>query len=332
MNLQRFGSRGGGKKEASATGVLVLNLNFSVNKTALVPAFEKSRVYRLEETISLPGGKGVNVVRALRELGVASPVAGFAGGHNGRWIEQALEKNKFAAVVERHSAGESRMCLTVVDKRGCSMDFNEEGPPVPRGAQERFLGVYRRALLPATRIVALCGRAPAGLGKGFYSRLVRAAAARGCFTAVDSSGPALAEALAAGAGAVKINRDEFAELTGASFSPARLYSFFLRRLPRGLQALIVTGGAEPSYAASPFGLWSVTPPRLRSLKSTVGAGDSFMAGFLCGFLRGYDFERTLRLAGGAAASDCLTLGAGFIDRAEALGFARRVLVKKIKSS
>ena len=224
------------------------------------------------------------------------------------------------------------MCLTVVDKRGCSMDFNEEGPPVPQGAQERFLGVFRRELLPGVRLVAVCGRTPAGLSKGFYSRLVRAAAARGCFTAVDASGPALAEALAAGAEGVKINRDEFGELSGAPFSPAGFYSFFRRCLPRGLQVLIVTGGAEPSYAASPFGLWRITPPRLRTLKSPVGAGDSFMAGFICGFVRGYDFEGALRLAGGAAASDCLTLGAGFIDRAEALAFARKVLVKKLKSS
>ncbi|HNW43496.1 MAG TPA: PfkB family carbohydrate kinase [Elusimicrobiales bacterium] len=328
----RVGSPGGHKKSIPSGSVLVLNLNFSVDKTAQVPAFEKGRVYRLARTLTLPGGKGVNVIRALRELGVAAPVSGFASGHNGRWIEQALKANKFEAFVEKHSAGESRMCLTVVDGAGASMDFNEEGPAVPPGAQRRFLAAYRRALRPGPVIAALCGRTPAGLKKGFYAALVRAAAARGCFTAVDASGPALAEALGAGAEGIKINRDEFAELSGAPFSPAGFYSFFKKRQACGLQTLIVTGGAAPAYAASPFGLWRITPPRLARLKSPVGAGDSFMAGFVCGFVRGYDFERTLRLAGGAAASDCLSLGAGFIDRAEALAFSRKVLVKKIKSS
>jgi len=334
MIPSRADSRGGEKNEvpsrAASEGALVLNLNFSVDKTALIPAFKKRRVYRFSQTISLPGGKGVNVVRALRELGVAAPLAGFAAGHNGAWIEKTLKEKGFKGVVERHGSGESRMCLTVVDGRGCSMDFNEEGPAVPARSQERFMRVFKRKLLPGARLVAVCGRTPAGLKKGFYSGLIRAAAARGCFTAVDLSGGALAEALAAGAEAVKINRDEFSELSGASFSAGRFYSFFRDRLPRGLKTLIVTGGAAATYAASPFGLWRVTPPRLARIKSPVGAGDSFMAGFICGFLRGYDFERTLRLACGAAASDCLSLGPGFIGRAQALAFSRKALVTKIR--
>ena len=332
MIIPRDGDKKGSSAGGRAAGVLVLNLNFSVDKTALIPAFKKSRVYRLAQTISLPGGKGVNVARALRELGVAAPLAGFTAGSNGLWIERALKENRFRAFIERHSAGESRMCLTVVDKRGCHMDFNEEGPPVPAAAQRRFLRAFGRELLPGVRAVAICGRPPAGLKRGFYSGLVRTAAARGCFVMVDASGPALAEALAAGADGIKVNRAEFAELSGAPFSPAGFYSFFRGAMRRGLRTLIVTGGPAPAYAASPFGLWRITPPRLPRLKSPVGAGDSFMAGLICGFVNGYAFERTLGLAGGAAASDCLSLGAGYIDRAQALAFSRRVLVKKIKSA
>lgn len=315
---------------AASLGALVLNLNFSVDKTALIPAFAKGSVYRFTQAVTLPGGKGVNVVRVLRELGVASPIAGFVSGCNGLWIEKSLRQNGFKAVVEKHSAGESRMCLTIVDRRGCPMVFNEEGPAVPLRVQQRFLRLFCAELLPGTRVVAICGRTPAGMKKGFYAALIRAAAVRGCFTAVDASGPALAETLAAGAEAIKINREEFAELAGASFSAARFHSCFKRWAPRGLKTLIVTGGAAPAYAASPFGLWRITPARLGRLSSPVGAGDSFMAGFLCGFLRGYDFERTLRLAAGAAASDCLSLGAGVISSGQAAALARKVLIEKIK--
>ncbi len=331
MSIPRPGAKKPSSPAAASPGVLVLNLNFSVDKTVLIPAFEKNSVYRLARTISLPGGKGVNVARALLELGLPAPLAGFAGGCNGHWIEQALKKNGFRAFLEKHGAGESRMCLTVVDEHGCHMDFNEEGPPVPRAAQRRFLRAFGRRLLAGVRAVAICGRTPAGLEKGFYSGLVRAAAARGCFVMVDASGPALAEALDAGAGGIKINRAEFAELSGRRFSPAGFYSFFRGRVQRGLHTLIVTGGPEPAYAATPAGLWRITPPRLPRLQSPVGAGDSFMAGLVFGFVNGYDFERTLGLAGGAAASDCLTLGAGSIGRAQALAFARKVVVTKLKS-
>jgi len=307
---------------------LILNLNLAVDKTILVPSLQRGRIYRIGDTITLPGGKGVNVARALRVLGLKAPVAGFVSGHNGRWIAEALEREGFETFLERHGGGESRVCCSVVDRSGVSTDLNEEGPDVPSASQEKFLRRFAR-LAGEYRVTAVCGRVSAGLKKGFYTSLVRLAADRGCFTMFDTSGPVLAEAVAAGAEGVKINRAEFEELSGGAFTPARLAEFFRRYTRLGLKTLIVTDGPSHTYAASPFGLWSVKPPRLAFLKSPTGAGDSFMAGFLFGFLKGYDFERTLKLAAGAAASDCLTLGAGLVRRAQALALAQKASVKKI---
>lgn len=307
---------------------LIVNLNLAVDKTALVPGFKKGRVFRLGNTVTLPGGKGVNVARALRSLGLEVPVAGFASGFNGRWIAEAMKKEGFKTFIEVHQAGESRVCYTVVDALGRSTDLNEEGPEVPHAAQADFLKRFSE-LAGEFRVAAVCGRRSSGLKKGFYSSLVRLAAARGCFTVFDTSGPVLAEALSAGAEGIKINRDEFEELSGAPYTPARLAAFFKAHSPKGLKTLIVTDGAGHTHAASPFGLWRVTPPRLGGLKSPTGAGDSFMAGFLFGFLKGYDFERTLKLATGAAASDCLTLGAGLIAREQTLAYAQKARVVKL---
>jgi len=307
---------------------LIVNLNLSVDKTALIPGFAAGRIFRIGDTLTLPGGKGVNVARALRSLGLETPVAGFVSGCNGRWIAASLRREKFKAFLEAHASGESRVCYTVVDSGGRTTDLNEEGPPVPAASQSAFLKKFA-ALAPRFRAAAVCGRTSAGLKKGFYAALVKAGAARGCFTVFDTSGPALAEAVGAGADGVKINRSEFEELSGARFSSAEVFRYFRAKTPRGLKTLIVTDASGPAYAASPFGLWKVSPPRLPRLSSAVGAGDSFMAGFLFGFLNGFDFERTLRLAAGAAASDCLSVGAGFIDRAQALGYAAKARVVKL---
>ena len=307
---------------------LIVNLNLSVDKTALIPGFGTGRIFRIGGTITLPGGKGVNVARALRSLGLETPVAGFASGYNGRWISASLRSENFRTFIQSHSSGESRVCYTVVDAKGRTTDLNEEGPPVPAASQAAFLRKFA-ALAPRFRAAAVCGRTSAGLKKGFYSSLVKAGAARGCFTVFDTSGPALAEAVGAGADGVKINRFEFEELCGARFSSAEVFRFFRAKTARGLKTLIVTDASGPAYAASPFGLWKVCPPRLPRVTSAVGAGDSFMAGFLFGFLNGCDFERSLRLAAGAAASDCLSVGAGFISRAQALGYAARARVQKL---
>ncbi|OIO02969.1 MAG: hypothetical protein COX65_03380 [Elusimicrobia bacterium CG_4_10_14_0_2_um_filter_56_8] len=307
---------------------IVVNLNLSVDKTALIPAFDKGRIFRLNDIITLPGGKGVNVSRALRSLGLEAPITGFVSGHSGRWIAESLKKEGFKAYLQSHAAGESRVCYTIVDSRGLTTDLNEEGPPVPASAQAAFLKKFA-ALTGEYKTIAVCGRVSAGLRKGFYSTLVRLSVERGCFTVFDTSGPALAEALSAGAEGVKINRHEFEELSGKAFSHARLAAFYRENSGGGLKTLIVTDGDAPAYAASPFGLWRVKPPRLTGLRSTVGAGDSFMAGFLFGFLSGYDFGRTLKLAAGTAASDCLTLGAGFVNRAQALSYAAKTRVDKV---
>ena len=127
---------------------LIVNLNLSVDKTALVPAFEKGGIFRLDGTITLPGGKGVNVARALRSLGLESPVAGFASGYNGRWIADSLKKEGFLDFIQRHSAGESRVCYTIVDSRGVTTDLNEEGPVVPAAAQTAFLKKFSAPGLP----------------------------------------------------------------------------------------------------------------------------------------------------------------------------------------
>lgn len=307
---------------------LIVNLNLSVDKTAVVPGFEKGRIFRLGDAVTLPGGKGVNVARALRSLGLESPVAGFVSGHNGRWIAGRLKKEGFTSFLQSHDAGESRVCYTIVDRRGVTTDLNEEGPAVPAAAQAAFLKKFG-SLAGRFRAAAVCGRVSAGLKKGFYASLVKLAAARGCFTIFDTSGPALAEAIDAGAEGVKINRYEFEELCGCRFTPAKVAAYFRRKRRAGLKTLIVTDGEKPTWAVSPFGVWRARPPRLGGVKSAVGAGDSFMAGFLFGFLNGFDFERTLKLATGTAVSDCLSVGAGFIDRAQALAYAQKAAVEKV---
>ncbi|HAH32364.1 MAG TPA: hypothetical protein DCL44_08635 [Elusimicrobia bacterium] len=308
--------------------ILIVNLNLAVDKTAVIGRFERGRIYRFAETLTTVGGKGVNVARALFSWGLRPKVAGFISGLNGLWIERALKGEGLDAFLVRHKNGESRVCLSVVDSRGLSTDFNEEGPAVPARAQADFLRQFA-AMAGGFKILAVCGRVSAGLKKGFYAKIVRAGKANGCFTIFDARGWVLKEGLAAGADALKINRYEFEELSGRRFSARGISDFFKKHTKSGLKALIVTDRANPSFAVSHFGLWRITPPKLAGLKSPVGAGDSFMAGFVAGFLNGFDFERTLKLAAGFAASDCLSLGAGVIDRREALAFAQKAGVKKM---
>ena len=307
---------------------LIVNLNLAIDKTVLTERLEKGRIYRFSEMLTAPGGKGVNAARALLTWGLRPKVTGFISGLNGLWIERALKAEGLDTFLVRHKNGESRVCLSVVDRAGLSTDFNEEGPVVPALAQEHLL---RRlvAMAGGFEVMAVCGRVSAGLKKGFYEKIVRVGKARGCFTVFDAGGWALKEGLASGADAVKINRYEFEELSGRRFSARSLAAFFEKSAKSGLKTLIVTDRANPAFAISRFGLWRIIPPKLTRLKSPVGAGDSFMAGFIAGFLNGFNFEKTLKLAAGFAASDCLSLGAGVINLREVLSFSAKAKVNRL---
>jgi len=306
---------------------LIVNVNLAIEKTVMVPVLRPGRIHRFTGAITQPGGKGVNVARALKELGCGPVVAGFVSGHNGRWIAEHFPRENFPGLLVRHSAGESRICYSVVNSAGVSTDLNEEGPAVPPSAQALLLGKLAK-MAGAFQVAAVCGRLSMGLKTGFYARLTRALKKAGCFTAFDTTGAPLLEGIRAGADLVKINGSEFTEISGRTFSRSSVRLFFKKHSPFGLKALIVTGGPRPTLAVSQFGLWEVRPVPLARLASPVGAGDSFMAGFLYGFMKGLFFESNLKLATGCAASDCLTLGAGRISRRQAEAFAAKVKVKE----
>lgn len=308
--------------------VLIINLNLAIDKTVSIPVFKPDRTHRLAETLAQAGGKGVNVARALTELGCRPVVAGFVSGHNGRWIAENLPGEKIPGLLVSHPRGESRICYSIIDAGGRSTDLNEEGPRVPAGAQSRLLReLARRA--GGFHMAAVCGRMAMGLKKGFYARLTGVLKKAGCFTAFDTSGFSLLEGIEAGADLVKINRAEFLEIAGGSFSRHNVGRFFAKHSPLGLKALIVTDGPRSTLAVSQFGFWEARPMPLKRVVSPVGAGDSFMAGFVSGFMKGLSFENNLKLASGCAASDCMTLGAGHISRRKAEAFAGNVRVKEL---
>ena len=307
---------------------LIVNLNLAIDKTARVPVFRPGSINRFANTLTQPGGKGVNVARVLQELGSRPAIAGFISGYNGRWIAENIPDDNPCGLLVRHRVGESRVCYSIVDDCGVSMDFNEEGPEVPPAAQALLLRKLAR-VAGAYQVAAVCGRISMGIKKGFYARLTRVFKKAGCFTMFDTSGAPLMEGISAGADLVKINKSEFEEVFGGSLSRSNIRRAFDEYSPRGLKALIVTNGSHSTLAVSQFGLWTGRSVPLKRIKCAVGAGDSFMAGFISGFMRGLGFEANLKLATGCAASDCLTLGAGWISRGEAEAFAKSVKITEL---
>ncbi|MCX6406557.1 MAG: 1-phosphofructokinase family hexose kinase [Propionibacteriales bacterium] len=270
---------------------------------------ERGAVLRTSASIDQPGGKGINVARVVQAAGV--DVRAVVPAAPGDPILTSLAPTGLA-VVQVPVAGATRVNLTLTEPDGTTTKLNAPGTPLDAREQDALVA----ALVDASRgasWVALCGSLPPGVPADLYARLVPRLRAVGATVAVDTSGAALAAALADPATApdlVKPNGHELVELIGgdgdAIEADPELAAREAQRLrtERGPAEVLLTLGATGAVLATARGTWFCATPPVTP-RSTVGAGDSSLAGLLLAREAGDDDATALATAvahGSAAAS------------------------------
>jgi tagatose 6-phosphate kinase len=245
----------------------------AIDVTCQVDGFVVGGTNRVGQVTHRPGGKAVNVARVLTAIGaqalVLAPVAGPAGAR----LRDGLAE--LGVPTELVDAGEpTRRTLTVVDRANGEATLFAEPARVRdwTAVADRFA-----RLLPSSDVVVISGSLPHGADPDAVAELVRAARRADRPVVVDTSGPALAEAVAAGPTIVKPNADELAELTGA-FDPVAAVDDIVHKGP---WMVVASLGADGVIAAGRTGRWRVRPAnRLRG--NPTGAGDALVAGLAHG--------------------------------------------------
>jgi 1-phosphofructokinase len=254
------------------------------------------------------GGKGVNVSRvvALAGKGTRAVLPLAAGDPYAAALDAAG-----LPVVPVPVHGHARANLTITDPAGETTKLNLPGSVLAGSERRALLAAVVSASADASWLV-LAGSVPPGAGAGFYVDVIRAVRSAGHTPriAVDTSGDALHAVVADGApDLIKPNDEELAELTGAPLPvgddvPAQVAELTRALVPARVGAALVTLGARGAVLVTPDGAWIGRPPRIR-VASTVGAGDTSLAGYLLADLEGADpagrLERSIRY-GAAAAS------------------------------
>lgn len=307
--------------------ILVLCLNAAVDKTVLVERLRLRRLNRPSRVVTLAGGKGINVARALSGLGESPRVLGFTAGQTGDLIERALAGEGIAARWVRLGRGQSRTCLAILDGSGAPTELNEAGAPVARADLARLGRAYGR-LARRSRLVIASGSLPPGCPAGAYARLIREARGLGRRVFLDTSGAALRPAVAARPDLVKLNQHEAASLGLPSSRPAAIARALEALSSSGPRDSIVTLG--PAGAAAYLGgkrLYAAAP-RVRSV-SPVGCGDTFLAGLAHELLAGRGPERALAYATALATASALVSGAGVVRRSDVGPILARVRVREL---
>lgn len=258
--------------------ILTVTPNPSLDRTYEVQALKRGEVIRAETERTDPGGKGVNVSRAVAAAGRRTVAVLPLGGAPGALVADLLDAQGIE-VAPVPIAGATRSNIALAESDGVLTKINAPGPELSEAEQELLLETVREQSRGADWIVC-CGSLPRGLAPSWYADVVTRAHAGGARIALDTSGRALLEALRARPDVVKPNAEELAEAVGrplATVGDAVKAAEELRA--RGARAVLASLGADGQLLVDDAGTWFGSA-RVDAVRSNVGAGDSSLAGFL----------------------------------------------------
>ncbi|MFC4565680.1 1-phosphofructokinase [Nocardiopsis mangrovi] len=260
--------------------ILTVTPNPSVDRTLEVGALLRGGVVRVEGARTQPGGKGVNVSRVLRRHGEDTTAVLPVGGAGGGRLSALLADQGVSAVTVPIAAA-TRSNITIAESDGVTTKLNLPGPALTDAETDTLLGAVDAELERGPRWLVGAGSLPTGVAADFYPRLVRLAARHGVPVAIDTSGvPLEAAARQGGTALLKPNHEELAELLGRELSTIGDVTDAAREvLAWGNQAVLATLGSHGALLVTGDGTWwaggaAVVP------RSTVGAGDCALAGYL----------------------------------------------------
>ena len=299
--------------------IVTVTLNAALDRILTVPNFQLGHRHRSSEGITLAGGKGINIARALRRLDVPVVATGLAGGRTGARILEELRAegvlHDFVLIQD-----ESQTSTAVVDPAGSSYtEIYERGPEVEEEELALLLEKLRY-LAGASDLVVFAGSLPRRVDESFYAEAIRDLNRRGVRTALDAEGEPLRLGVEAEPFLVSPNAREAEALVGQEFNEEADFA----------QALddIAELGARNVLIAEDFGCFAlfreererrrfhVVAPELEAV-SRAGFADVLLAGFIAAHSAGRPLEEALRSAVSVAAASTLAVGAGRFEPREA---------------
>lgn len=293
--------------------VLTVTLNPALDLTVQLPALHLGEVNRSDNLQVHAAGKGLNVAQVLADLGHQLTVTGFLGEANAQPFEQLFAARGFADEFVR-VAGETRSNIKLAEADGRITDINGPGLEVDAAQRDELLARLER-LVPGHELVVVAGSLPRGVELPWFVELLQRLARLGARVALDTSGAALREGLALSPWLIKPNEEELAQARDLDPADAQVLADEARRLNARIEHVVMSQGAAGVSWFSPAAAWHAKPPKVRVV-STVGAGDSLLAGMLHGLLAGWPAERTLAHASAIAAQAVGQIGFGITDRAQ----------------
>jgi 6-phosphofructokinase 2 len=287
--------------------IVTITLNPAIDKSTSVKSIVPDRKLRCADPKFEPGGGGVNVSRAIKKMGGNSSAIYFAGGYSGKFFESLLDEEGIESIVIPIGENTRENMIVVDESSNLQYRFGFPGPTINQDELDQFLQLFEEG--KGVEYIVASGSLPEGIDDAFFSKLASIAKQKKAKLIIDTSGEPLRQAINEGVYMIKPNLGELSMLHGV----AELQDGDITDCARGI---IERGGAEVIVVSmGPSGAMLITKdevfhtksPTVRK-KSTVGAGDTMVAGMVLAMSKKWNWQEVLRY--GVAAGTATTMNSG----------------------
>jgi len=272
--------------------IYTVTLNPSIDYIVRLDRVEVGSVNRMDSDDKFAGGKGINVSRVLKRLNIPNTATGFIGGFTGRFIEDVLTSE---AISTNFVTVDQDTRINVKIKADQETEINGTGPNVEPEQLEELKAIL--SSLTAEDTVVFAGSSAKNLGNVIYKDLIALTRQTGAQVVCDFEGQTLIDSLDYQPLLVKPNNHELGAIFGVKLESLDEIEKYARELlAKGAQNVIISMGAKGSLWINNEGVLKAEPPKCENVVSTVGAGDSMVAGLIYGFEKGLSKAETLAFA------------------------------------
>ncbi|MBS4205171.1 1-phosphofructokinase [Lederbergia citrea] len=293
--------------------IYTLTLNPSIDYVVQLEPFHIGELNRIQSETKFPGGKGINVSRVLKRLGIDTTALGFIGGFTGCYIEEYLQiehnQTDFVKIKE-----DTRINIKL--NTGKETEINAKGPEITTEEYEELKAKIRG--LESGDFLILSGSIPASLPNTTYEELVQICSENDVQFIADAEGDLLKNVLPHKPFLIKPNHHELGALFNIEIhSPEEAIPYGKKLIEMGAQNVVVSMADMGAVFINKKNVLVATVPS-GVLKSSVGAGDSLVAGFLAQFLKTGKYEEAFRYGVASGSATAFSIELCTKDQIEAL--------------
>ncbi len=308
--------------------IATITLNPSLDKAVNVDGLVLEETNRGSNYMRYPGGKGINVSRVIHELGGETVAYGFIGGFDGDILMSLLRQqgvpHDFTEI-----KGEIRSNFIITDLNiNAQTRIDAPGPHISPEEMESLKNKLRN-LKPRPQYAVMAGSVPPGIPSDIYREFIIYARKQGIKTVLDADGKWLKEGIKAVPDIVKPNVHEAEQLLGIQLKDEEaIMAAVAKLIEMGIEIAAISRGKDGMIIANREVMLNLIPPRVE-VDSTVGAGDSTIAGLVLKLSSGANLIEAARLAVAAGTAATLTPGTELCHRSDVDRILPLVAVRKL---